>query len=591
MKMSSVKILLVLFLFSMVVSATLIPVLVAADEPPPLVTESVAFDPGWQIDFTDSWSGSLGALGVGVSVSFSYSFDAGISLPVALEVEHPEYVLPESTADLGITAVGEDTARAWAYAEGSVDADLNAGMAGTFSLVDRSIDMGDEVHFETPLGMEDSQVLDADVALGSQTVNLLFVSYTFELRLKVIAVALASTSLTSDLDISGDALVSPIHESMGWTSVEHREETNFSVGDEEGTYVDLTFSDVTMHLHRLSFVLQSFTFYLVVNGENMGGVTIDVPHFEFALGEDSSAQSGYQVLADQSGTERDLGQETLSIHVGVPFVLPAFLSPAFIMMYAPVAVGFGIGAKKQKGSKILGVLLMATVLLGAALSLGLIVDLGSLTSVLADMSALLLPDFTVGSQMIAMIMVYLPWLLAGLAVGSASKSAKAGLGIGLGVPIMLHLSAVFLTTGQLHLGDILDQSMLMTFLVPGMFAGLTGTVAGAVLGRGTGTSSSGFQSGSSSSAPRRATESVEQKTAQSPQAISRSNMATAEAVHGIALRLRDRLNLTSETRLLATVTAEGIPLENAKAAIESLVSHGLLERKPGGGLLVRTKAG
>lgn len=564
-----------MILFTMILCASVLPVLVAAEESPPLVTESVGFDPGWQIEFTDSWSGTLSALGVGVSVSFSYFFDAGISLPVALEVEHPEYVLAESTTELGVTAVGLDNARAWAYASGSVDADLHAGLAGSFSLVDRSIKMGDEVHFETPLGMEDRQVLEADVALGSQTIDILFVKYTFELRLKVIAVATASTGLTSDLDIAGDALVSPVHESMEWTSAEYREKAEFTVGKEEGTYVDLTFSDVTMRLHRLSFVLQSFTFYLVVNGETMGGLTINVPSFEFTLGEDSSPQKGCQVLADQSGTERDLGFRTLSIHVGMPFALPAFLSPGFIMMFAPVAVGLGIGAKKEKGSKTLGVLLMGAVLLGSALSLGLMVDLsGSMESVLTDMSVLLLPEFTVGTQIMAMIITYIPWLLAGLAVGGASKSAKAGLGIGIAVPILLHLFGVFLLTGQLQIDGVLDQPTMMMLLVPGMFAGLTGAAAGAALGGGTDRTSQ-LRSGKSSAISA---------------GVSESDMATAEAVHGIALRLRDRLNLTSETRLLASVTAEGIPLERAKRAIEILVSSGLLDRKPGGGLLVKAKA-
>ena len=121
----------------------------AADNDPPESVDTFAFNPEWGLEASDSFAGSIGALGFGVSFSFSYSFDAGVCLPVTLEVAHPEYVLPNSTATAAISAYGDDSARAWAYASGAFDASLDAGIAGSFSLIDRSINFGDEVTFNT----------------------------------------------------------------------------------------------------------------------------------------------------------------------------------------------------------------------------------------------------------------------------------------------------------------------------------------------------------------------------------------------------------------------------------------------------------
>ena len=236
----------------------------AASEPTSI--SQFNFNPTWNIEVSDSFDATLGALGVGVSVDFNYNFDAGVSLPVILNVEHPRYVLEDGSAVVNISAEGAQGGRAWAYASGGVSASIDAGLFGSYSLIDRSINIGDEISFETPFGTEDTITFDAEMLLGSETISLLLVSYTFELFVRVTIAVIASTWLSSDLSITGTALTSPVQDDCQWNSESDIETCLFSVGDQTGTFVDLEFENVVMHIERLSFVLQSMSFHLRADG-------------------------------------------------------------------------------------------------------------------------------------------------------------------------------------------------------------------------------------------------------------------------------------------------------------------------------------
>jgi hypothetical protein len=407
----------------------------------PTSTMNFNFNPTWNIEASDSFSGSLGALGVGVSVGFSYSFDAGVSLPVILNVEHPSYILANSSAQVNITAQGASGARAWAYAAGAVSASIDAGMFGSYSLVDESINLGDETTFDTPLGTEKTVTIEAEMLLGSQTINLLIVSYTFELFISVTIAVTTSTWLSSDLSITGSALTSQVQDNLRWNDESDIEMPSFSVGDQTGTYVDLDFQNIAMHVERLSFVLQSMSFHLRANGDEVAAIEIPTPPLGFTISSDGGQtpdNTGFVPLADASGTVRDLGSKMLSIYVGVPF--PNIISPGLILMIVPSIGGLAYGRRREEGSKSVGSALMVVVVIGAGLYLGLdlISQISSVTLV-SSFAAVLIPPFELSGSIFDFITKYLPWMLAGLAVGGATKRMKTGAILGFAGPLVLFL--------------------------------------------------------------------------------------------------------------------------------------------------------
>ena len=454
----------------------------AANNEPPQKTDTFAFDPEWRLEASDSFATTIGAMGFGVSFSFSYSFDAGINLPVSLEVTHPQYVLPNSTYTAAISAYGAESARAWAYASGACKATLDAGLAGSLSLVDESINLGDDVTFRTPVGKQETELIEADVELGSQTFDLLLVKYTVELRLKITSSVTASTSLTSHLSMSGDALESPVDSGLEWTEEGQPEQVTFSVGDETGTFIDMSFDDVTLYLSQLTFNILSFTVYLVVNGQTFAGVTIPFPSLSFNFAADGSPDAddaGYQTLADASGTTRNLGSKQLSIHVGVPFMVPMFLSPGFLLMMVPAAVGIAYGRKRENGSKALGAALLLTVLFGAALNLGLSLSLESgLENLFLTWIALIFPAYTFTGDIVSFIIVYLPWIFAGLAIGGATKRPRTGAVLAFGIPLAMFLTSIYVLGGLSSIVNILSLEYTRYVLVCCSVSALMGGAAG-----------------------------------------------------------------------------------------------------------------
>jgi hypothetical protein len=455
---------------------------IAGDVNPPVTSDTIGFEPTWSLTAEDSFSASIGAMGLGVSISFAYSFDAGITLPVSLVVFHPQYLNVNSTAVVNVTAQGEDDARAWAYASGSFDATLNAGIAGSYSLVDKSINFGDEVRFKTPIGSQKTETIEADTLLGSQTIDLLLTSITVELRMTIVCAVTTSTSLSSHLTMSGVALSSPIERDMVWLEEDEKASVGFSVRDEEGTTVDMAFDDVTIHLHQLTFTVQSLSVYLVVNGQNAGGVTIPLPPMQFSLAEDGSSwrnDGRIQLLADVSGSSRNLGSGKVSIYVGVPFMLPAFLSPGFLLMVIPVFAGLTYGRKREHGSKAVGIILLLTVFLGSALSLGLQLSAQpSLTGFIADFTFLIIPQFSLIDGGLNLSIACIPWMLAGLAVGSASKSPRAGAALGLTIPLVMFLLAAYFVGGTQALIDLLNFDAARNAVYAGAIAAALGGVGG-----------------------------------------------------------------------------------------------------------------
>jgi hypothetical protein len=457
------------------------PVSAATGDPPPAI-ETFSFNPEWGIDVSDSFSSTLGALGMGVSFSFSYSFDAGVSLPVVIQVVHPEYVLPNSTSIANISAYGDDSARAWLYASGSFDASLDAGIAGSFSLASGSVNVGDEISFTTPVGTQDTELLTADMLLGSQTINLLLVQYTVELRLAITSSVTASTSLTSHLNMSGDALQTPVDNDLEWTAEGEPVQVPFSVSDQTGTYIDMDFDDVTLHLTSLIFNILSFTVYLVINSSTLASVTIPLPAFDFIFAEDKSQvqeERSFQPLADASGTTRDLGSCQLSIHVGVPFRAPIFLSSGFLIMIIPAAVGAAYGKKQYEGSKAVGSVLMLAVLLGAALNSGLSLSLQSgIGFFLASWVTLIFPVYNFTGDVLSMVVFYLPWILAGIAVGGGTKKPKAGAALGLGIPLTLYFATGFLVGGMSTMMLFLYSGFTVNVLIASSISAVLGGAIG-----------------------------------------------------------------------------------------------------------------
>ncbi len=430
----------------------------------PTTTSRFDFNPTWSIEASDSFDGTLGALGVGVSVGFNYDFDAGVSLPVALNVEHPRYILEGGSATVNITAEGAQNGRAWAYASGGVHASINAGPFGSYSLVDRSISLGDEVGFETPFGAEDTITFNAEMLLGSQTVNLLIDSITFELYIRVTVDVVASTWLSSDLSITGAALTSPVQDTCQWAGESDIETASFSVEDETGTFVDMEFQNVVMHVERLSFVLQSMSFHLRADGSEVAAIPIPLPAFEFTFATDEGQYSENEYiipLADASGSTRDLESKILSIHVGVP--LPNI--PGILLMVIPSIGGVVYGRRSEKGSKGIGAVLLAAVILGAAIYLGLdFLSQTSSSALAATFVTGLIPPIDVGGDVLTLVLGYLPWMLAGIAVGGATKNLKTGAILGLIAPLTL-----FALNGLLQ-GD-LQMLTSVTDAVPAVIAG------------------------------------------------------------------------------------------------------------------------
>jgi hypothetical protein len=470
-----------LFVFLMVSTNVIFPA-AAAENSPPQVVDLFSFTPEWGIEASDSFSSSLGALGVGVSFSFSYSLDAGISLPVSLEVAHSEYVLPNSTSTTEISAYGDDSARAWLYASGGFDASLDAGIAGSFSLVDKSINLGDEVIFTTPVGTQETDIIEADMSLGSQTISLLFVSLTIELRLMITSSITTSTSLTSQMSMVGDALEDPVESDLEWTEEGQSKLVPFTVSDETGTYIDMSFDNVTLYLHQLIFNILSFTVYLVINGDTMGSVTIPLPGLSFNLAAgDSSEQDSrtFRILADASGSTRDLGSRQLSIHVGVPFIAPAFLSPGFLLMIVPAVIGITYGRKRETGSKALGSVLLLIVLFGAALNLGLSPTIESgIDNLFVAWVLLIFPNLNLSGDIISLTITYLPWILAGLAIGGATKRPHTGVVLGFGIPLVMFLVSGYLWGGIPSMINLLTLNNMTNVIVAGGVSAILGGVAG-----------------------------------------------------------------------------------------------------------------
>ena len=456
----------------------------AAENSPPIEIENLAFNPTWNLDISDSYTGNLGVTGFGVSFDFSYSFDAGVSLPVTLSVAHPKYILPDTSSVLNISAKGDDSARAWAYASGSFHANLDAGLLGSYNLVDKSINAGDEVNFVTPLGTQNSQTLDADIELGSQTINLILTSTTIELKLRVSTRVITSTSLSTHLSMKGDALTTPVDEELEWSSEDTIHSIPFSVNDQTGTYVDMSFEEVSLYLQALIFTITAFTVYLVIDGSTVGSITIPVPGLDFVVaGQDSIPETNgfFHILADASGTTRDLGSKLLSIYVGIPMVLPSFLSPGFLLMIIPAAVGITYGRKKDNGSKALGSILLLIVLLGAALGLGLQLTAESgFDSFLINWMTLAVPVFAFTGDFVSFFMTYLPWMLGGLAVGGATKRPKTGALLAFGIPFVLFLLTNYLVAGISGLTAITSMEVSRNILVSGTFAACFGAIGGSV---------------------------------------------------------------------------------------------------------------
>lgn len=466
-------------------SSSVIQCVSAAENTPPQITENFTFDPTWDLDLSDSFSGNLGAMGFGVSFSFSYSFDAGICLPVVLSVEHPQYVLPDTDANASVSARGDDSARAWAYASGSCHASLDAGIAGSFTLVDKSIKIGDEVQFTTPLGSQETQTIVADVALGSKTISLIFVSYTVELRLSITTLVTTSTSVSSQMEMTGDALSQNVDEFLKWSEEDQSVFIPFSVGDQEGTYVDMSFDDVTLYLQRLIFSIVSFTVYLVIDGTTLASMEIPMPGLDFVIAEEGLTiddEGGrHQILADASGTTRDLGSRELSIYVGVPFLLPAFLSPGFFLMVIPAAVGIAYGRKKDEGSKALGSALLVTVLFGAALSLGFqLTTQTGIDSFIVNWVYLIVPVFAFTGDFMTFFLTYLPWMLGGLAIGGATKRPLTGAALGFGIPFTMFLITGYLVAGFEGLIVLLSIEAARNIIVAGTITALVGAAGGAI---------------------------------------------------------------------------------------------------------------
>ena len=320
------------------------------------------------------------------------------------------------------------------------------------------------------------------MALGSQTFNLILVKYTVELRLRITSSITTSTSLTSHMNMIGDALESPIDTDLEWTDEGQPEQVQFSVGDETGTYIDMSFEDVTLYLHQLTFNILSFTVYLVVNGATAGSVTIPLPGLSFNLAEIGSpgyADTTFQILADASGTTRDLGTRQLSIHVGVPFVMPMFLSPGFLLMIIPAAVGIAYGRKRENGSKALGSALLITVLFGAALNLGLSLSLESgIENFFVSWMALIFPTYTFTGDIISFIIIYLPWIFAGLAIGGTTKRPRTGAVLAFGIPLLLYLTSLYLLGGFSSIINSASLDYTQYVLISSSVSALMGAAAG-----------------------------------------------------------------------------------------------------------------
>jgi hypothetical protein len=249
------------------------------------------------------------------------------------------------------------------------------------------------------------------------------------------------------------------------------------VGDQTGTFVDLEFENVVMHIERLSFVLQSMSFHLRADGSEVAAIQVPTPPLSFSLASDHGANPddrGFIPLADASGTTRDLDSKTLSIHVGIP--LPNI--PGILLMVIPSISGIVYGRRREEGSKGLGVALLAIVVLGAGVYLGLdYLNQPSTTVLVSSFMTSLIPPFDVGGDVIDMLVSYLPWMLAGLAVGGATKNLKTGAILGFGGPMTL-----FVLNGLMQ-GDL----QLLTSIpdaVPAIVAGFVATgfgILGAVL--------------------------------------------------------------------------------------------------------------
>jgi len=473
------------FIMLLIISSSLIHCVSAAENTPSQITSDFSFDPTWDLDLSDSFSGNLGAMGFGVSFSFAYSFDAGICLPVILSVEHPEYVLPDTNATASVSAIGDDSARAWAYASGGFHASLDAGLAGSFSLVDRSINMGDEVQFTTPLGSQETQTIVADVALGSQTIDLILVSYTIELRLSITTAVTAATSVSSQISMTGDALTQDVDEFIEWSEENQPFSIPFSVGDQEGTYVDMSFDDVTLYLQSLIFTVVSFTVYLTIDGATLASISIPMPGLDFIIAEEGSfvddEDGSHEMLADASGSMRDLGSRELSIYVGVPFILPSFLSPGFFLMVIPTAIGIAYGRKKENGSKALGSALLVTVLFGAALSLGFsLTSQTGIDSFIVSWISLIIPVFNFTGDFMTFFLTYLPWMLGGLAIGGATKRPLTGAAMGFGIPFTMFLITGYLIAGFGGLMAMLSIEAAHNMVVAGAITAIVGAAGGAI---------------------------------------------------------------------------------------------------------------
>jgi hypothetical protein len=284
------------------------------------------------------------------------------------------------------------------------------------------------------------------------------------------------------MSMSGDALQTPINTDLQWTEEGQPEQLQFSVSDETGTYIDMSFDEVTLHLHRLIFSIQSFTVYLVVNGDSFGGVTIPLPGLSFSLAEVGSPDredTTFHILADASGTTRDLGARQLSIHVGVPFMLPMFLSPGFLLMIIPAAVGIAYGRKRENGSKALGSALLLTVLFGAAVNLGLSLSLESgFQYLFITWVSLIFPVYQFTGDFLSFAMAYLPWILAGLAIGGATKRPRTGAILAFIIPLLMYISSLFLLGGFAPIISFLSLEYTRYVLIAGVVSALMGGAAG-----------------------------------------------------------------------------------------------------------------
>ena len=134
--------------------------------------------------------------------------------------------------------------------------------------------MGDEVTFRTPLGNQETQIIVADIALGSETIEVLWVSTTIELRMAITTSVTTATSLSTRMRMTGDALAQNIDQQLNWSEEEQSVSVPFSVGNQEGTYVDLAFEDVTLYLNSLIFTVVGFTVYLVIDGSTLSSISI-----------------------------------------------------------------------------------------------------------------------------------------------------------------------------------------------------------------------------------------------------------------------------------------------------------------------------